>query len=79
MIENNKNGILTLLDDESKLSKLASVENFTNNVHTKWKSSAVLVKKNASVFTIKHFVNDVSYDTVSILHVTETGHFANHR
>lgn len=67
LIDDKRSGIFALLNNETKL-KLPSVSNFTLNVHSAWKSSNVLAlsrdKKTEEGFTIQHFANKVSYNTV---------------
>lgn len=62
MIGNPETGILTLLDDETKLK---TSENFASVVYEKIASSA-LVRKNSypsTSFTVRHYVCEVTYET----------------
>lgn len=64
----SKVGILSLLDDESKLQQ-PSAEQFTLKVYNTWESNDVLTQTPKRVkfegFTIRHFVTNVHYETVS--------------
>lgn len=70
LFENN-NGILALLDDESKL-KNSSLENFAHNLHMHCRTNAAFSTFTSTHYThdcfiIKHYVHDVQYSTVSYL------------
>lgn len=76
VIETKNNGILTLLDEESKLPKPSPVH-FTTEVHKQWASHYRLglprsskLKAHRSLrddegFLIRHFAGAVCYQTVS--------------
>lgn len=59
-------GIFNLLDDECKMPKSSSMY-FTDNVIKNWKGNKhVAIRKTGSAgFIIRHFAQDVVYNTVS--------------
>lgn len=61
MIGNPETGILTLLDDETKLK---TSENFASVIYKKIASSALVRSYSyPSTFTVRHYVCDVTYDS----------------
>lgn len=62
------NGILDLLDDETKLSGMSS-QTFSQKVENRWKShsafkSTTKFDSNGREIVIRHFARDVMYSTV---------------